>query len=166
MNRLWVRFSLIFVVTVLLVALSGFFLRVLVPDPPIINEFDSMLSEIEAAIGNERMAELQNAFFQQLQNQIAASIIFTGVIGVLVGVFMSRWLAAPLQELERAAGTIQQQQFEVRVEEKGSREIAAVAKAFNEMAERLGEAESLRKNLLSDVAHELRHPIHVLQGNL
>jgi signal transduction histidine kinase len=44
--------------------------------------------------------------------------------------------------------------------------MAEVAHAFNSMAERLEKAESLRRNLLADVAHELRNPLHVLQGNL
>jgi signal transduction histidine kinase len=42
----------------------------------------------------------------------------------------------------------------------------AVARAFNEMAAGLEEAEQLRRNLIADVAHELRTPLSVLQGNL
>ncbi len=38
--------------------------------------------------------------------------------------------------------------------------------AFNQMADRLQQSETLRRNLLADVAHELRHPVHILQGNL
>jgi signal transduction histidine kinase len=34
------------------------------------------------------------------------------------------------------------------------------------MAAQLETAEMLRQNLLADVAHELRHPVHVLNGNL
>ena len=41
-----------------------------------------------------------------------------------------------------------------------------MATAFNEMAATLEQAEILRRNLLADVAHELRTPISVIQGNL
>jgi signal transduction histidine kinase len=34
------------------------------------------------------------------------------------------------------------------------------------MAAQLQQLESLRRNLLADVTHELRHPVHVLQGSL
>jgi signal transduction histidine kinase len=48
----------------------------------------------------------------------------------------------------------------------GSQELQAAATAFNQMAEQLEQAETLRRNLLADVAHELRGPLHLLQGNL
>jgi signal transduction histidine kinase len=48
----------------------------------------------------------------------------------------------------------------------GSEELITVTQAFNQMAAQLEQAESLRRNMLADVAHELRHPLHVLQGNL
>jgi signal transduction histidine kinase len=44
--------------------------------------------------------------------------------------------------------------------------VKEVAQAFNEMAAALEGAETLRRNLLADVAHELRTPLSVLQGNL
>jgi signal transduction histidine kinase len=52
------------------------------------------------------------------------------------------------------------------VQVRGSEEIMAVADAFNDMAARLEAAETLRRNLLADVAHELRTPVTVIQGNL
>jgi two-component system OmpR family sensor kinase len=41
-----------------------------------------------------------------------------------------------------------------------------VGQAFNEMTSALEEGERLRQNLVADVAHELRTPLSVLQGNL
>lgn len=41
-----------------------------------------------------------------------------------------------------------------------------VAHAFNDMAAELEASERLRRHLLADVTHELRHPVHVLRGNL
>jgi signal transduction histidine kinase len=52
------------------------------------------------------------------------------------------------------------------VAHEGTDEVAAVALAFNEMADQLQAAETLRRNLMADVAHELRTPLSVLQGNL
>ena len=87
-------------------------------------------------------------------------------LGVFVGIWLSRSFTAPLEQLETAAKAIKSYDYKQRVPIAGSQEVVAVATAFNEMAERLDESETLRRNLLADVAHELRHPLHVLQGNL
>jgi signal transduction histidine kinase len=68
--------------------------------------------------------------------------------------------------LEEGAQAITARDLSHRVPVQGSREIRAVADSFNQMAQRLETAESLRQNLLADVAHELRHPVHILKGNL
>jgi signal transduction histidine kinase len=65
-----------------------------------------------------------------------------------------------------AAHSIGQHDLSRRVEVSGTREIREVARSFNEMADDLQQAETLRQNLLADVAHELRTPITVIQGNL
>jgi signal transduction histidine kinase len=42
----------------------------------------------------------------------------------------------------------------------------SVAISFNQMAGELERQENLRRDMLADITHELRHPIHILQGNL
>jgi two-component system OmpR family sensor kinase/two-component system sensor histidine kinase BaeS len=90
----------------------------------------------------------------------------TGVMGILFGVLASRNLTAPLSRLAEAAQAIGARDLSRRVEVGGSAEVREVAQAFNEMAAALEGAETLRRNLLADVAHELRTPLSVLQGNL
>ncbi len=89
-----------------------------------------------------------------------------GIGGIIFGVVMSRTLTAPLNNLSEAARAIAARDLSRRVAEKGSAELKAVARSFNEMAAALEQAEQLRRNLLADVAHELRTPLAVLQGNL
>ncbi|MCZ7668684.1 MAG: ATP-binding protein [Chloroflexi bacterium] len=75
-------------------------------------------------------------------------------------------MTKPLRDLEEAAKAFGQQNLSQRVVVRGTDEVQAVALRFNEMAERLEKDESLRRNLLADVAHELRNPLHIIQGNL
>jgi signal transduction histidine kinase len=88
------------------------------------------------------------------------------VIGVLFGVLMSRSLTAPLNRLTEAARAIGAQHLSRRVTEEGTTEVVELARAFNELAAALEQNEKLRRNLVADVAHELRTPLSVLQGNL
>jgi two-component system OmpR family sensor kinase len=89
-----------------------------------------------------------------------------GGLGLLFGVAVSRGLTAPLDRLAEAARAIGAGDLGQRVEVGGSRELAAVATSFNNMAASLEQAETLRRNLVADVAHELRTPLSVLQVNL
>ena len=49
---------------------------------------------------------------------------------------------------------------------KGTTEIKSLAQSFNKMVDQLQRNETLRRNLVADVAHELRTPITALQANI
>jgi two-component system OmpR family sensor kinase/two-component system sensor histidine kinase BaeS len=85
---------------------------------------------------------------------------------VVLGALLSRRLNAPLQRLADAARAVAAGDLAQRVEVGGSVEVAQVGQAFNEMTAALKEVETLRQNMVADVAHELRTPLSVLQGNL
>ena len=88
------------------------------------------------------------------------------VVGMLVGTLgMRRWVN-PLADVMSAAEAMSEGDFSVRVKEEGDREFLKLAQSFNHMAEELEHAELQRRNLTADVAHELRTPLHILQGNL
>jgi signal transduction histidine kinase len=53
-----------------------------------------------------------------------------------------------------------------RVRLQGGGEVTALAQAFNSMAADLEYAEQLRRNMVADVAHELRTPLSNIQGYL
>jgi two-component system sensor histidine kinase BaeS len=77
-----------------------------------------------------------------------------------------RRLSLPLGELVDAYERLAQGDYSVRVAEKGPGEVRSLLRNFNLMASRLQSAAEQRQNFLSDVAHELRTPITVIQGNL
>nr|MBC7245482.1 HAMP domain-containing protein [Chloroflexota bacterium] len=112
------------------------------------------------------LGPIEQRFFERLRQLLLAGAVLAGILGVLLGVAFSRTLSAPLQRLAVAARAVANRDFSQRVEVGGSTEIAEVSQAFNEMAAALEQAEQLRKNLMADVAHELRTPLSVLQGNL
>jgi two-component system OmpR family sensor kinase/two-component system sensor histidine kinase BaeS len=112
------------------------------------------------------LGPLEERFFDRLQQYLLVGALLAGVLGVLLGLAFSRSLTAPLQRLATAARAMASRDFTQRVQVHGGAEVADVAQAFNEMAATLAEAEQLRKNLMADVAHELRTPLSVLQGNL
>lgn len=104
--------------------------------------------------------------FEQLSSYVLLVALGAAILGAVFSVAASRTLTAPLTQLAGAARAIGAGKLDQRVASHGSDEIAEVAVAFNEMATQLQEAETLRRNLVADVAHELRTPLSVIQGNL
>jgi two-component system OmpR family sensor kinase/two-component system sensor histidine kinase BaeS len=77
-----------------------------------------------------------------------------------------RGIATPLADVMDAANAMAAGDFSVRVGERGSPEFQRLARAFNHMAGELQRTDQNRRNLMADVAHELRTPLHIIQGNL
>ena len=76
-----------------------------------------------------------------------------------------RRTAVPLGDVMEAADRVASGDYSVRVEAQGPREMRRLARSFNAMTERLENGEAARRSLLADLAHELRTPLSVIQGN-
>jgi two-component system, OmpR family, sensor kinase len=107
----------------------------------------------------------QNFINEVRQNLLLAALI-ASAIGAVLGLLFSRTLTRPLNRLALAARAIAAKDLTQRVEPGGTIEVANVAHAFNDMAASLQKSEELRRNLVADVAHELRTPLSVMQGSL
>jgi signal transduction histidine kinase len=105
-----------------------------------------------------------------IQGRLEQGLMFlgllAGVLGVVFGIAVSRGVTAPLERLAEAAHAIGHGELGRRVEVGGGAELAEVGLAFNQMALSLEQAELRRRDLVAEVAHELRTPVSVLQANL
>jgi signal transduction histidine kinase len=97
---------------------------------------------------------------------LIAFTVLTGLMSIIVGTLLSRSLTSPLNRLAEVAHSIGTRKQYQQVAEKGTLEVRELARAFNGMTSALQESETLRRNMVADVAHELRTPLSVLQGNL
>ncbi len=116
--------------------------------------------------GQAELTGSAQAFLNQINRSLLQAGLIAGVMGGLIGVVIAWRLSAPLGRLATAARHISQGQLDQRVPVKGTDELTDLAQAFNGMAAYLQQAETLRRNLVADVAHELRTPLSVIQGNL
>lgn len=72
----------------------------------------------------------------------------------------------PLENLFDTINKIEEGNLSARVEEKTSDMFSDLFKRFNKMVGELERAAQQRRNLTADIAHELRTPLHIIQGNL
>lgn len=75
-------------------------------------------------------------------------------------------IANPMARVMAAADAVAEGDLSVRIPEMGPGEIGRLARSFNRMVSELERSDQLRRNLTADVAHELRTPLHIIQGNL
>ncbi len=96
---------------------------------------------------------------------INASLVAIG-LAIILAFLLSRPILAPVKALTSAARQFGKGDFSHRVKYDGKGEIGELARSFNSMAENLEKNEQLRRNMVADVAHELRTPISNLKGYL
>jgi len=87
------------------------------------------------------------------------------LIALFVGLPLSRLITAPVDQLIWAARARRDGDTGARAGRvRGLGKLGELAEAFDEMADSKEEQDQLRRNLVADVAHELRTPIAVLQA--
>lgn len=97
------------------------------------------------------------------------ALFLLGIIGLIVFLMIRRIrrIVAPLTDVVDATYRLAGGDYSVRVEPPNRRgEVTWMVEAFNAMAARLETNETQRRHLLADIAHELRTPLAVIQGNL
>jgi len=107
---------------------------------------------------------------QILFRAIGLYFVWGGLIAIVFAfvftLFLSRRILSPVQALTDAAKKLGQGDFKQRVTVKDTGEIGELTNTFNSMAADLEQTEQLRRNMVADVAHELRTPVSNIKGYL
>lgn len=106
------------------------------------------------------------------QTTIKKALILGGFVLMLFSIsisyIISKWLSRPILNLKLVAERIGEGELEHRYSGRSSDpvEIHELADSINSMAETVQKQEELRKQLVSDIAHEIRTPIAVVRSHL
>ncbi len=114
--------------------------------------------------GPEMMRDLYNNFRASFNDALTYALLASGLAALLVSLFFSRSVVAPLRAMMKASQRIAEGHYDERVRITGSDELAQLGARFNSMTERLEQTETMRRQLLGDVSHELRTPLTAIGG--
>src|SRR5436190_376725 len=93
---------------------------------------------------------------------VTAPLIFLVVL--LFFILSMRRIGLPFGDIVAAADRVAAGDYDTRIEERGPPFLRVVARAFNRMTVTLQAQDRQRRDLLADIAHELRTPLAVMQG--
>ncbi|HUG33752.1 MAG TPA: HAMP domain-containing sensor histidine kinase [Anaerolineales bacterium] len=100
-------------------------------------------------------------------------LVFAGGMAMVLGYFLSTTITERIHQLKSAAEKLAQGDLKTRVPVGGRDEVASLAVTFNQMAEQLQaadqkqrELESLRRDLIAWVSHDLQTPLTSMRAIL
>lgn len=112
------------------------------------------------------LSESQNIYLSNVNR----TLIWVGSIAILlvllVALWQSRSIVHPLREMADASRRLAKGDYNQRVQVQRNDELGDMATAFNQMAVDLSQQSELRRQMMADVAHELRTPLSVLRIDL
>jgi two-component system OmpR family sensor kinase/two-component system sensor histidine kinase BaeS len=85
---------------------------------------------------------------------------------VVVSIPLVRRFVNPLADVIYAAHQVANGNLKTRILTKGSQDLISLSNSFNEMAASLERSDRERRDMLADIAHELRTPLSVIRGRL
>lgn len=99
---------------------------------------------------------------------ILLPVVQAGAIGLIISILLawliSRWVAAPLQRMSKAALAVASGDFRQSVALEGPREVQDVANSFNVMVQQVRTSQQVQRDFLANVSHELKTPLTSIQG--
>jgi len=116
---------------------------------------------------------LEHQFLSRVNRSLLWAGLAAAALALVLGLILARQTTAPLRALTQAAQRLAQRGPDAaltgqptQVDVRSRDEIGELGHAFNQMSASLAQQETLRRNLMADIAHELRTPLSVMRGDL
>jgi signal transduction histidine kinase len=114
----------------------------------------------------DRVVDIFQGFKASFNEALFVALLAAGTVAILVSLLLSRSILARVRVLTGASRLLAEGNYSQRVQAEGTDELGQLAHSFNEMAGKLEQVETMRRQLIGDVSHELRTPLTAIKGSM
>lgn len=105
-----------------------------------------------------------DATVNTLRIQLVYITMIMLVMGLVLALILAKHISHPIVEINATAKALGEGKYEVSFDENGYREAAELARTLNYAAAELNKTETLRRDLIANVSHDLRTPLTMITG--
>ncbi len=136
-------------------------------------ENDQLLGYVYITLASEKYETISKALLGSYWMKLTFnSILITLVVALLIGLALIGWLTRHLRKIIQAVEQFRDGDLNARVPQSNSdSELAVLGNTFNHMADtilanidELKKVDSLRRELIANVSHDLRNPLAIING--
>jgi histidine kinase len=130
------------------------------------------MGQMMGGMGTNMGDDLFSNFRAAVTEALLVAVLAAFTVAIVASIFISRRVVAPVRNMMAATSRIADGHYRERVLIPGASdiddmdELAQLAVSFNQMASKLEQTETMRQELIGDVAHELRTPLSTIKGSM
>ena len=129
--------------------------------------FHDHLEQAGVAHSEEETQHVEEAFASALLISISVALVAAAAAALAVSWYFSRRIQRSIGHVAEASSQIAAGRYDPHVDDPGlGVEFATLAGSYNRLADRLEATEATRRQMLADLAHEMRTPLATIDAHL
>ena len=157
--KLFISYLIIILVGVISLAVTAEFTA-----PSALDRHMANMTMVMGGDMGDMMGDITENFQRAVNEVLLIATIAATATAVLISSFVTRRIVSPIEEMTQASQRIANGRYDERVHVVGEDELGELAGSFNRMAHTLAQTEERRRQLIGDVAHELRTPLSSIRS--